>query len=150
MTWMLVKLGIRLVAFLAVFWIATKRNPRIVVKPAWALPLVAGFFALLNTGLYWLLKPVLEVASFGAIWFLMPLVLNLCFLIATLRVFQKRDLAPPPTARAIKGQDAPVVKPSRRPSLQIVGITATLYMAALLTAAHGVLWFAVDYLPLEL
>ena len=147
MTWALVKLGIRLVVFLAVFWIATVRNPKIVVQPRWALPLVAGLFALLNTALYWMLKPVLNLASFGAIWFLMPLVLNLCFLVATLRVFQKRDLAQP--AKAIKGKDAPVVKPSRRPSLQIVGITATLYMAALLTVAHGVLWFSLDWLPLK-
>jgi hypothetical protein len=146
MTWVLIKLGIRLVVFLAVFWIATLRNPKIVVQPRWALPLVAGLFALLNTGLYWLLKPVLNVASFGAIWFLMPLVLNLCFLVATLRVFQKRDLAP-----VVKmAKDAPAPRPSRRPSLSINGITATIYMAVLLTAAHGLLWFALDYMPVKM
>ncbi len=146
MTWLLVKLGIRLVVFLAVFWIATKRNPNIKVQPTWAIPLVAGFFALLNLAFYWLLKPVLNIASFGAIWFLMPLVLNLIFLIATVRVFQKAPV-PAPIGRA---KDAPPVKVSRRPSLDIQGIGATLYLAALLTVAHGVLWFGVDYLPVKL
>jgi hypothetical protein len=147
MTWLLIKLGIRLVVFLAVFWIATVRNPAIVVRPKWAMPIVAGFFALLNTLLYWALKPVLNLASFGAIWFLMPLVLNLIFLVATARVFQPHDLASSGHARGARAADAPAPKPSRRPSLHIDGIMAFLYLAALLTVAHGVLWFAVDYLP---
>ncbi len=142
---MLIKLGIRIVGFLAVFWFATRKNPKIVVKPTWALPLVAGFFALINAGLYWLLKPVLNLASFHAIWFLMPLVLNLIFLVATVRVFQSKDAPPPPLTKGAK--DAPRPKASRRPSLRIDGIRATLYLAGLLTVAHGVLWFAVDYLP---
>jgi hypothetical protein len=145
MTWLLIKLGIRLVVFLAVFWIATARNPKIVVRPRWAMPIIAGFFALVNTGLYWLLKPVLNLASFGAIWFLMPLVLNLIFLVATARVFQPHDLQTSGHARGTK--DAPAPKPSRRPSLRIDGLTAFLYLAVLLTVAHGVLWFGVDYLP---
>lgn len=149
MTWLLIKLGIRLVAFLAVFWVATVRSPKIVVQPKWAIPLVGGFFALLNTGLYWMLKPVLNLASFGAIWFLMPLVLNLCFLVATMRVFQKQNVAPPaPAGKA--GKDAPRPKASRRPSLEINGIGTTLYLAAVLTAVHGVLWFGLDWMPLKL
>lgn len=144
MTWLLIKLGIRLVIFLAVFFLATKRNPAIVVKPTWALPVIAGFFALVNTALYWILKPVLNLASFGAIWFLMPLVLNLCFLIATVRVFQKTVMAAP-----LKKGEAPPEKPKmlRRPTLEIDGIGATLYLAALLTVAHGVLWFGLDWCP---
>lgn len=143
---MLIKLGIRIVGFLAVFWFATRKNPKIVVKPTWALPLVAGFFAIINAGLYWLLKPVLNLASFHAIWFLMPLVLNLIFLVATVRVFQPRTVAPPPLTKTA-AKDAPRPKASRRPSLQIDGISATLFLAGLLTVAHGVLWVAVDYLP---
>ena len=146
MTWLLIKLGIRLVVFLAVFFIATKRNPNIVVKPRWALPVIAGFFALVNTALYWALKPVLNLASFGAIWFLMPFVLNLCFLIATVRVFQKSvSTANIPPAKV--GREAPAPKTRRRPTLEIDGIGATLYLAGLLTLAHGVLWFAVDWCP---
>jgi hypothetical protein len=110
------------------------------------MPLIAGFFALLNTGLYWLLKPVLNLASFHAVWFLMPLVLNLIFLVATARVFQPHDLQTSGHART--GKDAPPPpKPSRRPSLHIDGIMAFLYLAVLLTVAHGVLWFGIDYLP---
>jgi hypothetical protein len=152
MTWLLIKLAIRLVVFLGVFWGASVRNPRIVVKPRWALPLVAGFFALLNTGLYWLLKPVLNLASFGAIWFLMPLVLNLIFLITTARVFQAQVITARP-AKGAKTDDAEAPKKARvlrRPSLEIDGITAFLYLAALLTVAHGVLWVGVDYLPTKL
>lgn len=151
MTWLLIKLGIRLVGFLAVFWIASARNHDIVVRPKWAMPIIAGFFALVNTALYWMLKPVLNLASFGAIWFLMPLVLNLIFLVATARVFQPHDLQTSGHAkgdvRGSRATDAPTVKPSRRPSLHIDGITAFLYLAFFLTLAHGVLWFAVDYLP---
>lgn len=150
MTWLLIKLGIRLVVFMAVFWIATVRNSNIVVRPKWAMPIIAGFFALLNTGMYWLLKPVLNLASFGAIWFLMPVVVNLIFLVTTARVFQPHDLQTTGHAKAGKGAkaaDAPAPKASRRPSLHIDGITAFLYLAALLTVAHGVLWFGVDYLP---
>ncbi len=123
MTWTLIKLGIRLVAFLLVFWVATRRNPKIVVQPKWAIPLIAGVFSLLNTGLYWLLKPVLNLASFGVAWFLMPLVLNLIFLIATMRAVQSKKW------------------------LQIEGVGATLYLAGLLTVARGLLWFGLDWMP---
>ncbi|HVV82374.1 MAG TPA: hypothetical protein VHE35_04815 [Kofleriaceae bacterium] len=146
MTWVLIKLAIRIVVFLAVFWLATARNEHIVVRPKWTIPLVAGFFAILNTALYWLLKPVLNVASFHAIWFLMPLVLNLMFLVATARVFQPHDIGAPGPLRTA---NEPAVKEPRwkRPSLHIDGIMAFLYLAVLLTVAHGVLWFGIDYLP---
>lgn len=123
MTWLAIKLGIRIVAFLGVFWFATKKNPKIVVQPKWAIPLVGASFAVLNTALYWLLKPVLNLASFGAMWFLMPLVLNLIFLVATMRLFQSKKW------------------------LQIDGVMAILWLAGLLTVAHGVLWFGLDWIP---
>ena len=77
MTWILIKMAIRLVVFVAVFWFAARKNPKIRIQPRWAVPLVAGVFAILNVGLYWLLKPVLNLATFNVAWFAMPLVLNL-------------------------------------------------------------------------
>jgi len=126
MTWLLAKLGIRLLAFIAVFWFAAAKNPKIRIEPRWATPLVAGMFAVFNVGLYWLLKPVLNMATFGVAWFAMPLLINLGFLIATLRVFEKKRW------------------------FVIEGIRATLTMALLLTAVHGVCWFGLDYLPAHL
>jgi hypothetical protein len=114
MTWLLVKLGIRLLGFIAVFWLAAARNPKIKIQPRRAIPLVAGLFAVFNLGLYWLLEPVLNLATFGAAWFAMPLLINLGFLLATLRVFEKKRW------------------------FVIEGIRATLFLALLLTAAHGV------------
>lgn len=126
MTWLLAKLGIRLLGFIALFWVAAARNPKIKIQPRWAIPLVAGMFAVFNVGLYWLLKPVLNLATFGAAWFAMPFVINLGFLIATLRVFEKKKW------------------------FVIEGVRATVLMALLLTAAHGLFWFSLDYLPLKL
>lgn len=119
----LIKLGIRLVVFTAVFWLAVKKNEKVVVKPKWAVPVVAAVFALLNVGLYWALRPILNLATLGAIGFVMPLVVNLVLLIATERLVAKKSW------------------------LKIDGIIATVWMAVILTAAHGVLWFGVDYLP---
>ena len=123
MTWLLIKLGIRLLGFIAVFFLATRKNPKIKIEPRWAIPLVAGVFGIMNVGMYWLLKPVLDLATFGAAWFAMPLLINLGFLIATMRITEKKKW------------------------LVIDGIRATLYLALLLTAAHGVFWFALDYIP---
>lgn len=126
MTWILIKMAIRLVAFVALFWFAARKNPKIKISPRWATPLVAGVFAVLNVGLYWLLKPVLNLATFNVAWFAMPFVLNLLFLIATIRVFQTKKW------------------------LVIDGVRATLWLALLLTAAHCVLYAGLDYLPAKL
>lgn len=126
MTWLLVKLAIRLVGFIGVFWLAAAKHPKIKIQPRWAIPLVAGSFAVFNVGLYWLLKPVLNLATFGVAWFVMPFLINLGFLIATLRVFQKKEW------------------------FVVDGIRATLYLALLLTAVHGGFWFGLDYLPAKL
>ncbi|MBK7073835.1 MAG: phage holin family protein [Myxococcales bacterium] len=123
MQWLLIKIAIRLVAFTLVFWFATRKNPKIKIEPRWSLPLVAGMFAVFNVGLYWLLGPVLNLATFNVARYAMPLVINLLFLIATVRVFQKKKW------------------------LQVDGVRATLWLAAVLTLAHGVLYVALDYLP---
>lgn len=123
MTWLLAKLGIRLLGFIAVFFAAARLNPKIKIQPRWAIPLVAGLFAVMNVGMYWLLKPVINLATFGAAWFALPLIINLGFLIATMRITEKKKW------------------------LVIDGIRATLYLALLLTVAHGVFWLALDYIP---
>jgi uncharacterized membrane protein YvlD (DUF360 family) len=122
----LLKIGIRLVVFTAVFWIAAKKNPKVVVQPRWATPIVAAIFALLNTGLYWALKPILNLATLGAVGFFMPLVVNVLLLVGTVKIVEKKAW------------------------LKIDGIIATMWMAIVLTVAHGVLWFGVDYLPTKL
>ena len=123
MTWFFIKLAIRLVAFTLVFWVATRKNPKIKIEPRWALPPVAGMFALFNVGLYWLLRPVLNLATFNVAGFVMPLVINLLFLVATVRVFQNKKW------------------------LQIEGVRATLWLAVVLTVAHGLMYLGLDYLP---
>jgi uncharacterized membrane protein YvlD (DUF360 family) len=128
-TAILVKLGVRLVVFTAVFWFAAKQNEKVVFTKRWAPPLVAFVFALLNTVLYWALRPLLEAVTLGAIGLALPFIINAILLAITARIFQ--------TPR-IKGW------------FEIQGIFATLWMATFLTVAHGVLWLSLDYLPKHL
>ena len=122
-TGVLVKLGVRLVVFTAVFWFAARRHDKIVFARKWAPPLFGLVFAVLNTAIYWLLVPVLDVATLGAVSLAMPFIVNTILLAATVRIFQSRDW------------------------FKIEGLLATLYLATFLTAAHGVLWLCLDYLP---
>ncbi len=122
-TAVLIKLGVRLIVFTAVFWIAAKKNEKIIFDKKWATPLVALVFAILNTALYWALKPVLDLASLGVVGFAMPFVVNIALLAVTLRIFQSRKW------------------------FHIEGVFAHLWMATFLTVAHGVLWLGLDYLP---
>jgi len=120
----LIKLGVRLVVFTGVFWIAAKRNEKIIIEKKWATPVVGLSFAVLNTALYWALKPILNLATLGAIGFVMPLVINGALLALTVRIFDRK-----------------------KQWFRIDGFFAMLWMALFLTLAHGVLWLAVDYLP---
>jgi len=117
MSVLLVKLAVRLVVFGAVFGFAAKKHPKIEIQPKYALPLIALVFALLNTAVYWIAKPVLNLATLGAAWLFLPLVLNAAFLWGTQKLL--------------------------RP-LRIEGVMAMGYLALLLTAAHGVLWVLLD------
>ena len=121
---LLIKLGIRLVVFTGVFWIAAKKNEKVIFEKKWATPIVAFTFAVLNTALYWVLSKVVNLATLGAISFLMPLVINGFLLGITVRVFQ-----------------------SKKHWFRIDGWLAMMWMAIALTLAHGVLWVAVDYIP---
>ncbi len=114
-----IKLGVRFLVFGAVFGFAVWKNEKVTVKPRYAVPLVALVFALLNTGMYWLLKPVLNVATLGTMWFLLPFALNGLFLWATDRV----------------------LKP-----LKVEGLLTMAWLAGLLTVAHGALYVVLDLL----
>src|SRR5688572_19467992 len=91
-TGVLIKLGVRLVIFGAVFYLAARRNPKVMIHARWATPLVAFVFAGLNTALYWALTPVLDLATFGALGFVMPLVVNALLLVATVKFFAWQKL----------------------------------------------------------
>src|SRR3954466_10102380 len=122
----LIKLAIRLVVFGVVFFLAARKNPKVVIHNKWATPLIALVFALLNAGVYWLLTPILNLATLGAMGFLMPFVVNMVFLIGTVKVFEAVNAKR-------KSQD-------KKPWIEIQGLMATLWMAAFLTLAHGALY----------
>lgn len=121
---LLIKLGVRLLVFTAVFWVAAKKNEKIIIEKKWATPVVGFAFAVLNTALYWVLGRVLNIATLGVVGFAMPLVINGVLLMVTARVFQ------------------------RKPQwFRLEGFFAGMWMAIFLTLAHGVLWVGLDYLP---
>lgn len=117
MTELLVKLAVRFGVFLLVFAFAAWRMPKVRIHPKIALPLVGLVFALLNTGLYWAFKPVLHLATLGALWLFIPFVLNGVFLWATEKLI--------------------------RP-LRIEGLFTMIKLAIILTAAHGACWLVLD------
>jgi hypothetical protein len=122
-TGILIKLGARLVVFGLVFYVVARRNPHVLVPNKWATPLIALVFAAMNTALYWMLKPILNLATLGAAGFVMPFVVNLVLLYATVRIFAAKKW------------------------IQIESAMTYLWLATILTAAHGLLWFGFDYLP---
>ena len=117
MTELLIKLAVRFGVFLLVFALAAWKMPKVRVHPKFALPLVALVFAVLNVGLYWLFKPVLNLATLGAAWLFIPFLLNGAFLWATQKLL--------------------------RP-LRIEGFFTTVKLAVILTAAHGACWLVLD------
>lgn len=145
-TALLVKLGARLVVFTLVFWLAAKRNDRIVFARRWVPPLVGAVFAVLNTALYWALTPILDVATLGSIAFAMPLVVNAVLLALTVRVFRSRRASAIAKPGAKAGAKGAVVEPPL-PWFHVDGFFAMMWMAIYLTLAHGVLWIALDYIP---
>lgn len=122
-TGILIKVGARLVVFGLVFFFAARLNPKVLLPKKWATPLIALVFALMNTALYWALKPILNLATLGAFGFLMPFVANLLFLYATVRIFAPKKW------------------------IEITSSLTYLWLATILTVAHGLLWFGLDYIP---
>lgn len=117
MTWILIKIAIHIVVFGLVFGFAVWRSESVKVKPKVAIPLVAAVFALLNAGLYSLLSFIIGLATLGLAFLIMPFVLNAVFLLVTTRLLKKLKV-----------------------EMTIDGIMTIGWLAALLTAAHGVLW----------
>lgn len=122
-TGILIKFGVRLVVFGLVIWLVSKRNKDVIIHKRLAIPLIALLFAALNAALYFILKPILNLATLGAVEYLMPLVINLILLAVTIRVIEKKKW------------------------IEIKGIIATVYLGVALTVAHGALWLALDYIP---
>lgn len=146
-TGVLIKLGVRLVIFGGVFFLAARRNPKVLIHAKWATPLVALVFAALNTGLYWALRPILDFATLGALGFFMPLIVNTVLLVSTVRLFAWDKLPRVRVAEPNAKAKPKAAEPTAKPLFEIDGIVTTLWMALVLTAAHGVLWVALDYLP---
>lgn len=117
MTEFLIEFGVRFLVFGGVFGVTAWKAERVTVEPKWALPLVGLVFAVLNVALYWGMRPILDVATLGAMGFLMPLIVNCILLYGTNRV----------------------LKP-----LKIDGILMMLWLALYLTVAHGVLWIVFE------
>jgi uncharacterized membrane protein YvlD (DUF360 family) len=122
-TGILIKFGVRLVVFGLVIWLVSKRNKDVIIHKRLAIPLIALLFAALNAALYFILKPILNIATLGAVEYLMPLVINIMLLAVTIRVIEKKQW------------------------IEIKGLIATLYLGVALTLAHGALWLALDYIP---
>jgi uncharacterized membrane protein YvlD (DUF360 family) len=135
-TGQLIKLGVGLVVFTTVFWLAAKNFKGIHFAKKWVAPLVGLVFAVLNTVLYWALTPLLELATLGTIAFAMPLVANALLLLVTERVFARRAPIDPK-----KQKDAP------SPLFHVEGFFTTVWMAIFLSLAHGALWISLDYIP---
>ena len=123
MTWLLIKIAIRFVVFGGVFWFVARKNEKIVIEPKWALPLVALVFSGLNIGLYWLAKPILNLATFGALALALPFFLNGVFLYTTNRLLK---------------------------ALEIRGILTMLWLSVILTVAHFALYVGLDWIPTRL
>lgn len=117
----LIKMAVRFVVFVAVFWLAVRRFEKVSVEPKWAIPVVGVVFALLNVGLYWLLKPILNIATVGFFGFALPFLLNALFLYLT--VWLVGHL---------------------RTKFSIEGTMTMIKMCVVVTIAHGVLWLILD------
>jgi hypothetical protein len=135
MLWTLVSVAIRLVAFTAVFWLATRprkvegaepKPPRISIQPRWAIPVIGVVFAALNIVLYWAVRPLLDLATLRTFTIIMPLVVNGLLLWGTTKIVEKRQW------------------------MRIDGLFAGAWLAIALTLAHGVLWFGLDFVPSKL
>lgn len=145
-TGLLIKLGVRLVVFTAAFVASTRYLEGISVTKKWAYPVLGAMFSVLSTVFYWALAPVLDVATLNSLSFAIPLVANTVLLIAVIKVSNKiaeRNPVPPPK----KGQEKGSKPEKPRGWLRTTGFFASVWLALVLTAAHGVLWFALDYLP---
>lgn len=115
MTDFAIQLAIRFAVFGAVLIFALRKREEISVKPKWAVPLVALAIALFNAGLYPVLAPVLKLAALGLGFLVVPLALNGALLWAMKRYTR---------------------------FLHIEGFKPLVWLTALITGAHAVLYTA--------
>lgn len=123
MTLVFIKLGIRFLIFALVFGFVSYRSKKISIQPKLALPMVALVFALLNTSIYWMAKPLLNLATLGMFAFLIPFMLNGLFLYATVWLTQRMRI-----------------------KVELGGLVSMFWIAVLLTVTHGALYLALDIL----
>ncbi|HSD88452.1 MAG TPA: hypothetical protein VLB44_13085 [Kofleriaceae bacterium] len=142
-TGILIKLGVRLIVFTAVFWFVAHKNNKIVLGTRWAAPVIGLVFAVLNTALYWVLAPVFKLASLGVLGFAMPFIVNGLLVYGTERIFASQRLV----GETTKDRKTGATSTKRPRLLRIEGIVAMAILALSLTAAHGALWLALDYFP---
>src|SRR5260221_10187428 len=88
MIWFVVKLLIRVVVFGIALGFTMRRDPHVKVEPRSALPLVAATFAVLNTLLYWLIAPALNLVTLFSLSLLVPFLVNGALLYATDRLLK--------------------------------------------------------------
>ena len=129
-TGLLIKLGARLVVFGLVLFVAARHSSKVEIRTKWLTPLIALVFAALNMGLYWAVGKLLGLATFGTLEIVLPLAVNAVLLLVTARLFQMLHR-----------------NPDRKPWFAISGAWVTLWLAIALTAGHGLVWLALDYLP---
>ena len=92
---------------------------------------------------------VLDLATLGALGFAMPLVVNIILLYVTVKFFawEKLPRFVPGGGKKTDDKKKSDAKAEAVPLFTIEGIFTAMWMALILTAAHGVLWVALDYIP---
>jgi uncharacterized membrane protein YvlD (DUF360 family) len=83
MTWFLVKLAISFLVFGTALVFAVKKVKGVKVEPRSMIPLVALVLTALNTLVYWILAPALNLVTLWTIWFLVPFIANGLFVYVT-------------------------------------------------------------------
>lgn len=122
MLWLAIDTAIRFAVFGVVFALATQGSANITIRPRRGVRVVALIFAALNIGIYWFADPARDLATLGAVWFIVPLILNGCLLYVTEHIM---------AALGIEMK---------------LGILATIWLTVVLTAAHGALYLVLDVL----
>ena len=122
MLWLAIDTAIRLAVFGLAFVFAAQHSANISIRPRSGLHLVAMVFAALNLGICWFADPEGNLAALGVVWFIVPLIINGCFLYVTERIMA-----------------------ALRIDMKL-GILATVWLAFVLTATHGVLYLVLDVL----
>lgn len=83
---------VRIVVFGVAIALVARWNPGIRVKPRRMLPVVAGTFALLNVGLYWLLAVAVSVGSLLTLALVAPFLANAILLWTTSKLIKALEI----------------------------------------------------------